>query len=136
MESDNTLTARLEDFSSALNTLEQSLRLDLTKYKDIELDVVKSGQIQKFEYCTELCWKAIKVFLNIIHGIDVVSPKSAIKEFYRVELIREPEYELLNQMLDDRNRLSHIYNELFFEEIYLKLNYYLDLMKKVMDKMK
>jgi len=62
MESDNTLTARLEDFSSALNTLEQSLRLDLTKYKDIELDVVKSGQIQKFEYCTELCWKAIKVF--------------------------------------------------------------------------
>ena len=136
MESDNTLTARLEDFSSALNTLEQSLRFDLTKYKDIELDVVKSGQIQKFEYCTELCWKAIKVFLNIIHGIDVVSPKSAIKEFYRVELIREPEYELLNQMLDDRNRLSHIYNELFFEEIYLKLNYYLDLMKKVMDKMK
>ena len=136
MESDNTLTARLEDFSSALNTLEQSLRLDLTKYKDIELDVVKSGQIQKFEYCTELCWKAIKVFLNIIHGIDVVSPKSAIKEFYRVELIREPEYELLNQMLDDRNRLSHIYNELFFEEIYLKLNYYLYLMKKVMDKMK
>ncbi len=136
MESDNTLTARLTDFVSALNTLEQSLQLDLAKYEDIELDTVKSGQIQKFEYCTELCWKAIKVFLNTVHGIDAVSPKSTIKEFYRVDLVNELEYELLNEMLDDRNRLSHIYNELFFEEIYLKLNDYLVLMKKVVDKMK
>lgn len=136
MESDNTLTVRLTDFISALNTLEQSLQLDLAKYKDIELDTVISGQIQKFEYCTELCWKAIKVFLNTVHGVDAVSPKSTIKEFYRVDLVNEREYELLNEMLDDRNRLSHIYNELFFKEIYLKLNDYLALMKKVVDKMK
>ena len=136
MESDYTLTVRLTDFNSALISFEQSLQLNLTKYKGVELDTLKNGQIQKFEYCEELCWKTIKVFLNIVHGVDTVSPKSAIKEFYRVNLIDEQEYELLNQMLDDRNRLSHIYNELIFEDIYSKLNEYLVLMQKVSEKMK
>lgn len=134
MEPADTLAARLTDFLSSLNTFERSLQLDMTKYKGVELDTVKNGQIQKFEYCIELCWKIIKVFLNTVHGVDAVSPKSTIKEFYRVALVTEQEYELLNEMLDDRNRLSHIYNELFFEDIYLKLNDYLVVMKKVSEK--
>jgi nucleotidyltransferase substrate binding protein (TIGR01987 family) len=136
MESDNTLKTRTTDFVSVLQTFEQALQLDLTKYKDIELDILKSGQIQKFEYSAELCWKTIKIFLDVEHGLNTVSPKSAIKEFFRIELITEQEYELLNQMLDDRNRLSHIYNALFVNEIYVKLNDYLTLMKRVLSKIK
>ena len=75
------------------------------------------------------------MFLNTVHGVDAVSPKSTIKEFYRVALVNEQEYELLNEMLDDRNRLSHIYNELFFEDIYLKLNDYYAVMKKIPERM-
>ncbi|GMR24945.1 MAG: hypothetical protein BMS9Abin39_0217 [Ignavibacteria bacterium] len=136
MEPADTLAARLTDFLSSLNTFERSLQLDMTKYKGVELDTVKNGQIQKFEYCIELCWKIIKVFLNTVHGVDAVSPKSTIKEFYRVGLVNEEEYELLNEMLDDRNRLSHIYNEAFFEDIYFKLNAYLVVMKKVSVRMR
>jgi len=136
MESNNQLNTRLADFISTLQTFEQALQLDLTRYKDIELDTLKSGQIQKFEYCVELCWKTIKIFLDVTHGINTVSPKSAVKEFFRIELISESEYELLNQMLDDKNRLSHIYNEMYFDEIYVNLNDYLILMKKVADKIK
>ena len=135
MEPADTLAARLTDFLSSLNTFEKSLQLDMTKYKGVELDTIKNGQIQKFEYCIELCWKTIKGFLNSVHGVYAVSPKSTIKEFYRVALINEQQYELLNEMLDDRNRLSHIYNELFFEDIYLKLNDYLVVMKKVSERM-
>lgn len=136
MEPADTLAARLTDFLSSLNTFERSLQLDMTKYKGVELDTIKNGQIQKFEYCIELCWKTIKMFLNTIHGVDAVSPKLTTKEFYRVDLVNEQEYELLNEMLDDRNRLSHIYNELFFEDIYLKLNDYLVVMKKVSERMR
>ncbi len=136
MEPADTLAARLTDFLSSLNTFERSLQLEMTKYEGVELDTIKNGQIQKFEYCIELCWKTIKVFLNTVHGVDAVSPKSTIKEFYRVALVNEQEYELLNEMLDDRNRLSHIYNELFFEDIYLKLNDYLVVMKKVSERMR
>ena len=135
MEPADTLAARLTDFMSSLNSFEQSLQLEMAKYQGVELDTIKNGQIQKLEYCIELCWKTIKVFLNTIHGVDAVSPKSTIKEFYRVALINEQQYELLNEMLDDRNRLSHIYNELFFEDIYLKLNDYLVVMKKVSERM-
>jgi len=136
MEPTNTLAARLTDFLSSLNTFERSLQLEMTKYEGVELDTIKNGQIQKFEYCIELCWKTIKVFLNTVHGVDAVSPKSTIKEFYRVDLVNEQEYELITEMLDDRNRLSHIYNELFFEDIYLKLNDYLVVMKKVSERMR
>lgn len=136
MEPADTLAARLTDFLSSLNIFERSLQLEMTKYEGVELDTIKNGQIQKFEYCIELCWKTIKVFLNTVHGVDAVSPKLTIKEFYRVALVNEQEYELLNEMLDDRNRLSHIYNELFFEDIYLKLNDYLVVMKKVSERMR
>lgn len=135
MEPADTLAARLTDFLSSLDTFERSLQLKMAKYQGVELDTIKNGQIQKLEYCIELCWKTIKVFLTTIHGVDAVSPKSTIKEFYRVSLVNEKEYELLNEMLDDRNRLSHIYNELFFEDIYLKLNDYLVVMKKVSERM-
>jgi nucleotidyltransferase substrate binding protein (TIGR01987 family) len=136
MERDNTLKAKLEDFLIALHTFQQSLNLDLRKYDDIELDTIKNGQVQKFEYCAEICWKMIKVFLIDVHGVEVLSPKSAVKEFFKVGLISEQEYELLIQMLDDRNRLSHIYNEKYFDDIYSNLNDYFLLMKKVAGKMK
>ena len=135
MEPADTLAARLTDLLSSLNTFERSLQLKMAKYQGVELDTIKNGQIQKLEYCIGLCWKTIKVFLNTMHGVDAVSPKSTIKEFYRVSLVNEKEYELLNEMLDDRNRLSHIYNELFFEDIYLKLNDYLVVIKKVSERM-
>ena len=136
MERSRVFTERFSDFSKSLNSLAEVLKLDLSKFNEIELDLVKNGQIQKFEYSSELCWKIIKAFLSEQHGIETVSPKSAIKEFFGVNLLDEEEYELLIQMIDDRNRLSHIYNELFFNEIYSRLVNYLTLMEKVIKKIK
>lgn len=118
MERSKIFVERLSDFSKSLTSLAEALKLDLSKYSEVELDLVKNGQIQKFEYSIELCWKIIKAYLSEQHGIETVSPKSAIKEFFSVNLLNEDEYELLIHMIDDRNRLSHIYNELFFNEIY------------------
>jgi nucleotidyltransferase substrate binding protein (TIGR01987 family) len=134
MERSKVFLERLSDFTKSLTSLAEALKLDLLKFNEIELDLVKNGQIQKFEYSVELCWKLIKTFLIEQHGIEIVSPKSAIKEFFGVNLIDEEEYELLIKMIDDRNRLSHIYNELFFNEIYSRLVNYLNLMEKVIKK--
>ncbi len=136
MERSKIFVERLSDFSKSLTSLAEALKLDLSKFNEIELDLVKNGQIQKLEYSIELCWKLIKTFLIEQHGIETVSPKSAIKEFFGVNLLDEEEYELLIQMIDDRNRLSHIYNELFFNEIYSRLVNYLNLMEKVIKKIR
>jgi len=136
MERSKIFVERLSDFSKSLTSLAEALKLDLLKFNEIELDLIKNGQVQKFEYSIELCWKIIKTFLSEQHGIETVSPKSAIKEFFGVNLIDEEEYELLIQMIDDRNRLSHIYNELFFNEIYSRLVNYHSLMEKVLKKIR
>jgi len=136
MERSRVFLERFADYSKSLASLAEALKLDLSKFNEVELDIVKNGQIQKFEYSVEICWKIIKTFLSEQHGIETVSPKSAIKEFFNVNLVNEEEYELLIQMIDDRNRLSHIYNELFFIEIYSRLVVYLEMMEKVIKKIK
>ena len=136
MEPAGTFKLKLTDFKTAVNSFEKSLLLDLNHYKGVELDTIKSGQIQKFEYCIELCWKTLKLYLNDKHSLDSVSPKDTIKKFFGINLIDENDYELLIQMLDDRNRLSHIYNEMFFDEIHSRLKNYLKVLKKITNKLK
>ncbi len=50
MERSKVFLGRLSDFSKSLTSLAEALKLDLSKYNEIELDLVKNGQIQKFEY--------------------------------------------------------------------------------------
>jgi len=47
-----------------------------------------------------------------------------MKEFFLAGYINEENYKLLFSMIDDRNRLSHIYNKVEFDEIYVKLKDY------------
>lgn len=132
MEQTERFENKLENFRKAVKNFENSLSLNLNEFEEIEFDTIKSGQIQKFEFCVELCWKTIKEFLNEKHGIDVFSPKSTFKEFFSLNLIDENKYENLIEMLEDRNKLSHIYEEMFFEEIYKKLHIYLNTFKIVL----
>lgn len=131
MESASGYKLKLATLEQAIKSFKESLELDLSGYTGVELDTIKSGQVQKFEYCAELCWKAIKQFLDDVHGIDSVSPKTAIKNFYLAKQIQETEYETLVEMVNDRNRLSHIYEAVYFEEIHSRLKEYLDVMMQV-----
>lgn len=117
----------------ALTGLELLLQKDLSLFDAVVTDGVKNGQVQKFEYCTELLWKTIKRYLLTVHGIESVSPKSAIKELFTIGDITEDEYNALGTMIDDRNILSHVYREEFFEEVLSKLDGYVALMKKIAD---
>jgi len=115
----------------ALNGLELLLHEDLSLFGPVVTDGVKNGRIQKFEYCTELLWKTIKRFLLIVHGIETVSPKTAVKELYAIGHVTEEEYVTLCSMIDDRNVLSHVYREEFFEEVHAKLEKYCAVMQRI-----
>ncbi len=136
MASTDELKLKIKTLEKALLTLEESLQIDVYKFNQIELDTLKNGQIQKFEYCIELCWKTIKTFLNEFHGIDPVSPKATMKALYKTRYINDEIYEALIYMINDRNRLSHIYEEKYFNEIYSKLPHYLSTMKIVLSEIK
>lgn len=85
MENGNRFTLLFNDLSNAVLSFENSLAIDLTKYNLFETDLIKSGQIQKFEYTIELLWKTIKKYFEIKREIKIIYPKEVIKAFFTEE---------------------------------------------------
>ena len=97
-----------------------------------ELD--KDGVIQRFEFTFELLWKTLKLFLDD-QGILTKSPKETLQEAFRFELIQNEETFL--DMLEDRNRTSHIYNQTDSQEIYERIrNIYVKEIKNLLNRLK
>ena len=132
MEQSPKFKYKLEVYEKALKGFDTSLNIDFKLLSEEIIDAIINGRIQKFEYCTELTWKIIKNYLYIYHNIDAKSPRDSIKEFFLIGAVDEPSYELLLNILDDRNKLSHIYKEEFFEEIHSKLKNYFEVMALVL----
>ncbi|WP_052812782.1 HI0074 family nucleotidyltransferase substrate-binding subunit [Desulfonatronum thioautotrophicum] len=136
MEQADILELKLRSLDQALRGLEMALQIDDAEFLGIQLETIQCGKIQKFEVCVELFWKAMKKFLQGIHGIEAVSPKTVIKQLYQTRYIDEPSYERLVAMINDRNRLSHVYDEIGFQEIYQRLSTYLNEMLLVVRKVR
>ena len=81
-------------------------------------DLVVDGTIQRFEFAFELAWKLMQAILKV-HGIEAASPRTAIKEAFRVGWL--PDGEGWIDMLEDRNKTSHLYDETAAQAIYDKI---------------
>ena len=80
---------------------------------EIERDAV----IQRFEFTFEAVWKAAQFHLLKVEGLDVASPKAAIRVCREVGLLDEQEAMQALRMADDRNLTVHTYNEQLAEQI-------------------
>ena len=126
---------KINMFTKAVNNFTESLKLDLDKYSEMERDLIKNGQIQKFEFSIELMWKTIKDYINEKYGLDISSPKIVIKVYFEKGHIDYDFYEKAIKAIDDRNKLSHIYKEEMFKEVYSNLKEYDILFKKIIENM-
>ena len=77
--------------------------------------IVRDGIIQRFEFTTELAWKATREYLMDQGFVDINSPKSVMKEAFSYGLITDDK--IWVQLLNDRNLTSHIYKEEIADEI-------------------
>lgn len=105
------LVYALGKFEAAFTRLEQAVEQAVD-----ELD--RDGVIQRFEFTFELLWKTARVFLEY-EGFRCAGPRSCIKEGARREILVEGE--VLLDMLEDRNRTTHIYDEQTAEEIFERI---------------
>ena len=128
---DNRIVYKIEIFKDAVQNFRESLEIEFNGLSETIIDSIKSGRVQKYEFCIELMWKTIKLYIYEINGIDTKSPKTAIKEFYNTGYISSEEYEYIIQMIDDRNDLSHIYKKEEFEKIYNRIIKTLPLFQKI-----
>jgi nucleotidyltransferase substrate binding protein (TIGR01987 family) len=127
---------KLEEFEKALRDFSKALEINLSDFPQEIRDVIESGQIQKFEMCFELFWKTAKEFLRDKEGIDVASPKRAIKTLFQLNYLTYEEYESAIEMLDSRNYLSHVYRRELVDLILPKLKEYYSLMEKILETFK
>ena len=105
------ISLSIEKFSEALERLNEGI----SSAKD---DLDKDGVIQRFEFTIELLWKALKIYLEH-EGIICKTPKECLKSAFKIGLI-EDEETFLN-MLEDRNKTSHIYSKEDSEEIFERI---------------
>ncbi len=117
----------LEKWEKALKRLREGVAV----VKDV-LD--EDGVIQRFEFTFETFWKALKMLLNE-KGVIARTPKDVLKEAFRLEWL--PEEKVYLDMLEDRNRTSHIYDEKTSREIFKAIKErYVKAIEEVLNKVK
>ena len=120
----NTIEAAKKNFKRKLlsfNKALQSLKEIYSVYlKKPDQKVSQMALIKSFELAFELSWKTLQSFFKSQGYMEVNSPKGIIKEAFNKEIIQDGQ--LWIDMLDARNRLSHIYDENMFKEIIKKIS--------------
>ncbi len=102
----------LEKLKSAYDRLEDAVA------KAVD-DLDRDGVIQRFEFTFELFWKTSKIFLEHEGFGNCKGPRSCIKEGARRDFLTDGE--MLLDMLEDRNKTSHIYDENTAKDIFERI---------------
>lgn len=131
---------KLEELEKAVEGFVQLVDTDFSRFEnEIDaylIDAMKNGMVQKFEYSTELCWKTMKKVLLHKDGVDSKTPKQTAKDFFLADYIKEDTYLTFCEMMDDRNRLSHIYKEETFNRILSNFDKYADSFKTILSSLR
>ncbi len=101
-------TNKLENYRRALLSLEEAKGQYLINPAN---KVIRAGLIKNFEFCIELAWRVMKLYLEGKGEKDSSTPKDVLRKAYEHKLINEGEQWL--RMVDYRNETSHNYDEDF-----------------------
>lgn len=107
------LFEKLNDYKRACARLNEATKIQ------IENDIVYDGVIQRFEFTFELSWKLMKMFLEYTGITEMKSPRTTIREAFTYGLIEDGEQWI--DMMVDRNKTSHLYDEEEAKLIYEKV---------------
>ena len=81
--------------------------------------IIREGFIHRFETTFELAWKTLNDYLDYLGHNVQPSPRPVIKEAFAADLIKDGQ--VFIEMLDDRNLISHRYDEETFNRIFLRI---------------
>jgi nucleotidyltransferase substrate binding protein (TIGR01987 family) len=102
------------------NLIKAYRQLENANKRFSELSVLeKEGLVQRFEYTFELSWKTLKDYLES-QGSPVQFPRDVIKEAFSAGVIEDGETWM--DMLDNRNLMSHTYQEEIFHDVVNKIH--------------
>lgn len=99
---------RLENFRNALSELESAITLRRNRQLS-RLEAL--GLIHAFEVTYELGWNLLRDYLSYEGANDLEGSRSTIREAVTRGLLTETEGRTWMEMLQNRNRTSHLYDE-------------------------
>lgn len=111
----NSLSEKRGQLKAAVARLRQAL----DDYQNAPLDSVRDGAIQRFEFCTELSWKAMREYLLDQGFCELNSPKAVIRQAFACGMIADDAAWI--SLLNDRNLTSHVYDEKTAQDIFARI---------------
>jgi nucleotidyltransferase substrate binding protein (TIGR01987 family) len=103
---------RLNNYEKALSQLTDAV--DLSQRRELS-DLEKQGLIQAFEFTHELAWNTLKDFLEHKGQAELYGSRDATRKAFELEIIEDGDCWM--QMIQNRNRSSHTYNQKVMQEI-------------------
>ena len=103
---------RLQELKNALQSFEEAHSFYL---KNPDHKIYMLALIQSFEFSFELSWVALKYFIQYKEVSQFKYARDIIKQAFNKDIIKDGSMWL--DMLEDRNNLSHVYNEDMAKEI-------------------
>ncbi len=122
MEQDIRWKQRFQNYQKALLQLKTAIE----QYADTDVDLIKEGIVQRFEFTHELAWKLLQDILKYQGFQDVYGSKTATRQAFNIGLISQGEIWL--EMIEIRNLTVHTYDEELLDKAFNKIkNDYLPL---------
>ncbi len=84
--------------------------------------VERDAAIMRFTYTFEAVWKTAQRYLYEHEGLDIGSPKQAIRASRRIGLVTDEQAEAALRMADDRNLVVHVYREAVARDLDARLH--------------
>lgn len=82
-------------------------------------EIMRDAIIQRFEFSAELAWKTAREYLLEEGVANINTPKAVMREAYAAGLVDDGAQ--WSDLLSDRNRTSHTYNEQTAREIFARI---------------
>ena len=116
MSADIRWKQRFQNFDRACALLAEALQNGVDPLSDLE----REGVVQRFKYTFELGWKTLRDYLEE-GGIDFsdITPREVIKQGVAAKVITDGQPWI--DMLEDRNRLAHKYDETAFRKALVEI---------------
>ena len=123
---DKLINIKIEDFKQAFNKLIQATELEYS-------DIVRDSVLLRFELTSELAWKTVKIYLEDKFQVESPYPATVYREIGKTNLFSPDEIEVALEMVYDRNRMVHDYNQEWVDLLYKKvLKNYVPLLEKIL----
>jgi nucleotidyltransferase substrate binding protein (TIGR01987 family) len=119
-----------QNFENTLAELKSYLAIPIANNRD------KAGIIQAFEFTYEQSWLAIQKAMGTL-SVSVPTPKQAFIAAMKQGWILQAEEDLWLQMIEDRNRTSHTYQQQLAEEVLRRIqSNYVRIFENLLSKLK